>query len=191
MITTVTQDPPKGTPWGTADSVIKVAEGIYRIYTPSHGGYWLSDERHAVVLAAFGIQSTFAGGQWYEEDCDWSLVAIAFPEHFDKHLDAARAMLRSTRPEVYERFYCVVIPPGESYEKDRRAFMEKHREDFVVVSAHCNSDFQPVPYGFVLCHARIGGTGSKGRFLVRKDRYKARSKFGYVIQSDDAPVEET
>jgi hypothetical protein len=37
---------------------------------------------------------TFAGGNWYEEDCDWALVALSFPELFigTGAMDAARAL---------------------------------------------------------------------------------------------------
>jgi hypothetical protein len=33
---------------------------------------------------------TWAGGNWFEEDSDWHLVALAFPEAFEpKHVEAA------------------------------------------------------------------------------------------------------
>jgi hypothetical protein len=73
---------PIQTPWGVADSVELVAVGILSVSTPSHGGYKLSPERQAVVADRFPGFKTFAGGPWYEEDQDWAVVAIVFPEHF-------------------------------------------------------------------------------------------------------------
>lgn len=75
------------TPWGQSDSYEVVAPGIVSYSTPSHGGYRLTPERCAVVrqlLADRGCAGfePFAGWPWFEEDCDWCLVALAFPEHF-------------------------------------------------------------------------------------------------------------
>lgn len=73
---------PTSTPWGRADTVTKIADGIYRVDTPGHGGYWLSRSRNAVVRKRIPLFKTFAGGPWYEEDCDWAVVVAAFPECF-------------------------------------------------------------------------------------------------------------
>lgn len=71
------------TPWGAADIVTRVADGIWFCSTPSHGGYKLSAERLAQLRQKFpGLKKTFAGFPWFEEDCDWAYVALAFPEHF-------------------------------------------------------------------------------------------------------------
>lgn len=74
---------PKHTPWGPAQDKLQVAEGITQYNTASHGGYELSADRHAAVQQRFPKFHTFAGGSWYEEDQDWSIVAMTFPEHFD------------------------------------------------------------------------------------------------------------
>lgn len=70
------------TPWGYADSQRRVADGITFASTPSHGGYHLNPARHAELLARFPRFTTWAGGPWYEEDSDWAVVAITFPEAF-------------------------------------------------------------------------------------------------------------
>lgn len=75
--------PPIQTPWGLADSCKAVAPGIAFFSTPSHGGYRLSPERNAAVLAKLPGFQTFCGVPgWYEEDCDWAAVALTFPEYF-------------------------------------------------------------------------------------------------------------
>ena len=69
------------TPWGVPDSVRCIAAGIWWVSTPSHGGYWLSPDRLAAMPEPFKVLKTFGsvGPQWFEEDCDWAIVALAFP----------------------------------------------------------------------------------------------------------------
>ena len=43
-------------------------------------------------------------GRWFEEDCDWSIVALAFPEYFGaKDISQARDILKNYKPELYEQ----------------------------------------------------------------------------------------
>ena len=71
------------TPWGQSDDAgDAIAPGIVWYDTPSHGGFHLDEDRQAKVLEMFPHFQTFAGGPWYEEDCDWVIVVLAFPEHF-------------------------------------------------------------------------------------------------------------
>jgi hypothetical protein len=72
-------------------TVHEVAPGIVQVSTAGHGGYWLSPERRADMPAQYRDIRTFAGGPWYEEDCDWSLVVLSFPEHFDAKTRQAAA----------------------------------------------------------------------------------------------------
>jgi hypothetical protein len=73
------------TPWGIADFATEYAHGIVFFSTPSHGGFHLLPERNAEVLAKFPGFRTFSGAVgWYEEDCDWALVALTFPHLFGK-----------------------------------------------------------------------------------------------------------
>ena len=73
------------TPWGQSDTQREVAPGITSHSTASHGGYHLDRQRQARVEKRFPAFRTFAGGPWYEEDQDWAVVALAFPEHFDAY----------------------------------------------------------------------------------------------------------
>jgi hypothetical protein len=51
---------------------------------------------------SFGAQR--AAG-WYEEDVDWSIVALVFPQFFPAEaLDQARGILRAFRPAMLERW---------------------------------------------------------------------------------------
>jgi hypothetical protein len=79
------------TPWGIAEDVTHVADGIYFVSTPSHGGYFVAPEQRIGA----GLDPARA---WYEEDCAWALLAIARPDLFPAHaLDAARAVVEHAR----------------------------------------------------------------------------------------------
>jgi uncharacterized protein DUF7007 len=72
------------TPWGTADHVKRYAEGVTFYGTPSHGGFKLAPKQNARVPEALRKASFCGNGErgWYEEDCDWNIVAFVFPELF-------------------------------------------------------------------------------------------------------------
>ncbi len=93
---------PVETPWGPVQLVREIAPGIIRYDTASHGGYRLSPERVAAMPKALREFCPWAGPGWYEEDCDWSLVAVAFPQFFPPAaVTAAHDSLRHYRPELH------------------------------------------------------------------------------------------
>ncbi len=98
------------TPWGFANHIVEIAPGIVSYSTPSHGGIHLSDERIAEMPKALQDFVPFGSpqpgpGRWFEEDADWSVVALAFPEFFTEgDVQAAHATLKGYRPAVYEAF---------------------------------------------------------------------------------------
>lgn len=75
------------TPWGKADQVRHIGRGIKSVCTPSHGGYYVPPAELAKMPEA--ARKTHAGPGWYEEDCDWCLVALAFPDLFEEPAIAA------------------------------------------------------------------------------------------------------
>jgi hypothetical protein len=75
----------RNTPWGEADHVRQIANGIISFSTPRHGGILLTDARRQEMPAALRDVPTFAGGNWYEEDCDAGLVVLAFPQFFSPY----------------------------------------------------------------------------------------------------------
>ena len=84
------------TPWGYADLTAQIAEGITFHSTPSHGGFLLSHDRRQEMPERLRNHPTFAGGNWYEEDCDAAYVVTAFPQFFtyDQVLTAQRQVDR-------------------------------------------------------------------------------------------------
>jgi hypothetical protein len=78
------------TPWGTPQQQVCVAPGVTRLSTPSHGGYHLDAAATAALPPGLAGFETFAGGdgvggRWFEEDEDWCVVALAFPQLFDPY----------------------------------------------------------------------------------------------------------
>lgn len=105
------------TPWGPSQHAERVTRGITFYGTAGHGGYKVSAKLNASMPGHLRLDDG-----WYEEDCDWSLVVTAFPQHFDdKTREAAKRTLKAWKPEAYEAEYGVTLAPGESYMKDARA----------------------------------------------------------------------
>ena len=82
--------------WGPIQHLARVAEGIYRVDTASHGGDWLSSSRVDQVPASI---VPFRGNRsWWEEDSDWSVVALRWPEEFTAGLfNSAAGVEREAR----------------------------------------------------------------------------------------------
>ena len=87
------------TPWGESQTEHMLAPGILRVTTASHGGVRISAARRATMPEEYRRIPTFAGGNWYEEDCDWCIVALSFPEAFAAQVsrDAAAEMFEWLR----------------------------------------------------------------------------------------------
>lgn len=78
------------TPWGKADHQKRYgsAPNYVMFYsTPSHGGFLVSFDMGEKMPPGLRAVPTWAGtnayGKWYEEDCDWAIVALAFPALFE------------------------------------------------------------------------------------------------------------
>jgi hypothetical protein len=93
------------TPWGQSDGSKEYGSGIVFYSTSSHGGFHVT----ATLLAKMPdyMRDSFSGeGEWFEEDCAWSMVTTCFPERFsESEQKAAKETLRSTFPEMYAKFY--------------------------------------------------------------------------------------
>ena len=159
------------TPWGKVQDVNVLAPGIVNVSTASHGGIWLSPEKRKAMPNKRKA--------WYEEDCEWSLVALAFPEYFELEQPVAEQTAKNYFPEDYEKLTGKPVKVEESLKLSEGAFNEKHRNDLVVISA------VNVGNGLVKCVATLGGDRSAPArtFLIPGDEYRTRSRFGFVIEN--------
>ena len=73
------------TPWGSSQSIRTIAPGIRFVSTASHGGYCLEDWRLKEMPAILRCANSYSGAcsEWFEEDVEWALVCLSFPELFD------------------------------------------------------------------------------------------------------------
>lgn len=68
-------------PWGAIQTMTEVAPGILQVTTPSHGGLYVTADLVAQMPEHLR-ETPYSSGGWFEEDVDWALVALAFPQHF-------------------------------------------------------------------------------------------------------------
>lgn len=181
------------TPWGKAQTVTVLCDGIGFASTASHGGVKL-DRKHNAEVPEY-MRS--AGG-WYEEDCQWAIPFVVFEFELllfgsaatrktiqDKgHIDT----FRSWNPDAYEKFFNVMLKPGESFIRDEKLFYAEHAEDWLVNSAF--GEWQNgVEKGYIGACATKGGrsllngttTPPERFFLVPASEYAQRGKFSFVI----------
>jgi len=72
------------TPWGLSQSEHERIPGVIFYSTASHGGVRLSIARQAEFRRVFPDWSGWIGGcEWFEEDCDAVLPALAFASEYD------------------------------------------------------------------------------------------------------------
>lgn len=152
------------TPWGKAQGIKEIAEGIKLVFTASHGGFKLDRQRNKLVPEAFRNK-----GGWYEEDCECAKVILTFPQYFDeRQIQVAHQTAKNYFPFQYEIVYGVLIPLEESSEKREIDFREKTKDLWVAWSAW--GDWEPtVPKGMVGVKAQKGQ--EEAYFLVKREDY--------------------
>ena len=169
------------TPWGNAQTVRPLSEGILSITTASHGGIKLDRKRNAMVPKYMRLP-----GGWYEEDCDWAIPATVFPLSFASSLDAAEKSLRNWNPDAWEQFYGRTLDRSESFIKDERGFQEDNKNNYVIISA---LGVETVDKGRVVEYcASLGGKRGEGASLIygtiSPEEYEKRGRFGYVLSPE-------
>ena len=101
------------TPWGPAQSITLVGrvsrigeEGqmdardrtIFFVSTASHGGYYVPKGIVSRIPAhRQAAAARYAPPLWYEEDCEWASVALAFPEYFPPDAQAHASAILDQR----------------------------------------------------------------------------------------------
>ena len=79
------------------------------------------------------MESRWLDQSSYKEDEGWSIVAITFPNLFTSYeRRCAERTIRDSWPDAWEAIFGTMLQPGESREKDRRAFEQEHAGDWIV-----------------------------------------------------------
>jgi hypothetical protein len=163
------------TPWGWSQEIQEIAPGIRAITTSSHGGYKLDPKMNAKVHVAWRTR-----GGWYEEDCEWAIVAYTFRDcPCFSAADVAQALhkLKSQYPDAYTFVTGETVRVEESYVLQRRAEEEAAKgklQSYVAWGSWHNL----VPKGQVGVCCKVDGregTGPERYFLVPEKEYELRS----------------
>ncbi len=165
------------TPWGGSQLATIYAEGVVSHETSGHGGFHLSSDRNLQVDAA--VRSATG---WYEEDCEWAIVALTFPDLFTGYeRRCADDAARNSFPDYWEKLRGRQLSAGESWTKDRAEFDRVHADDWIVISAIISSHHP----GMTEVVATKGGKRDvqqeEHRFLISHEGYHGRGRFGFVI----------
>lgn len=97
--------PPTTSPWGHVDNRDRLAEGIWRVDTPSHGGIWLSPARAKLVPRYIVAASFLRRADWWEEDCDQAWPRLIFGDEIGLvQKDQALKALEIYRPKLLHRY---------------------------------------------------------------------------------------
>lgn len=153
--------PPRYTPWGDLDGETKVADGLWSVSTPSHGGIWMSAERRAEYRAIFNdIWDAVPDGPWLEEDEQWEYAALAWPQ--DMQPSAVFFAARSQHPRIEEWHAKNPEPRRIAAE-----FMARHGRDYYKGGGGTDRG------GWVFSFRRVDG---EGRRTVHTKDYPTSSK---------------
>ena len=101
------------TPWGWTKDVVELTEGVWRVWTPSHGGLKLSRERWDELPAA--VRDAMLTPTFAEEDCEEPIVRLLLGLGDDRVREEALMVAgyfeRYARALPFVRHY----PPGLHY----------------------------------------------------------------------------
>lgn len=144
------------TPWETPDHGSIYAPGIASVSTRSHGGFILTaemneriDERWRAPSGGYaGSADDVLDPEWrtrgnelpgfafYEEDEQWAIVAVSFPELFtDREMEFANRTLRNAYPDVWESVTGGTATAENSSGRRKAEFRKAHAGRWLVTCA--------------------------------------------------------
>ena len=165
------------TPWGGSQMAVIYAEGVVAHSTAGHGGFHLSADRNSNVHPLLRKDT-----RWYEEDCEWAIVALSFPDLFTGYeRSLAEKTIRNTWPDAWEAIHGAKLAEGESWARDRRAFDQRHAADYIVTSAIFSDQYPGMTEVVAVAGGDRRTDDDERRFLVPSDEYAGRGRFGFVI----------
>jgi hypothetical protein len=128
---------------------------------------------------------------WYEEDCEWSLVACVFPWAFsEEQAEEGRRVCRNWFPGVWERLTGEKLTGKNSYVRRQEEFAAENAEHWVAFTCRRASD-DP---GLLVVSCRLGycihgnrGSGPETEFLVPLAEYQGRGSMPFVADPERHP----
>jgi len=160
------------TPWGKADHKTAVTRGINFYSTPGHGGYSVSKGKFATMNPALAsIGEAYGSAVWFEEDCAYGAVYLAFPEYFEaSKVEYAHESIKNYFPDAYEAAFGVKLTAEESLTLREREHHARNVNNYVVKAAW-GSWYEKCPEGFVFVVAERAVDGNQKAFLVPENDY--------------------
>ena len=110
----MTTEKPICTPWGWTRDIEEVADGVWRVWTSTHGGLKLSRERWNELPSA--VRDTMLNSLFAEEDCEEPIVRTILEIGDDRDREMARKVA-----EYFERYAPVLHHVGSHPSKGRRS----------------------------------------------------------------------
>ena len=177
------------TPWGKSQTQEQYAEGITLYSTAGHGGFLVEYRLNQTIPEYARVKDG-----WYEEDCEWAIVALFFPAAFDlKEVLNAENTIKNWMPDIWEKKNNCVLPIEESHAKQEKDFENRNIGNYLVRSAagdRCNDpEYGQTPQGMVLCMAHKllpdhTYDRKKHYFYATQANYDTRGHFSYVIKDE-------
>lgn len=176
------------TPWGKSQGAsVYVEKGIYLHTTARHGGMKVYAKLNRQIPEPYRNEDG-----WYEEDCEFSKVIVSLPQYFSqREIRQATETVINFYPDEYEKVTGNKVLPGQSTERDRQIFLQKHGNDLIAISA-LGFDTE-TGEKMVEVIASVGGVRSRYEnnqlievetrtFIVPEEEYSQnRRPFGFVI----------
>jgi hypothetical protein len=175
------------TPWGKSQSAKKITRGIVSYSCAGHGGIHVSPTMNARMPKPLRIESG-----WYEEDCEWARVCLAFAQWFKmSDVDHAHSSLKNWSPDDYQAWRRehdpdYILPVSESLKLREREFCVKHANDYVTVSA-IDSKYHP---GMVEVSTVRGGRLPNGHYASKDEKRFLVPSSEYVFTNGSFVVDQ-
>jgi hypothetical protein len=195
----ITQHKKAHSPWGKVDGHSPFGDlGLYHHSTPGHGGIYVPDEMLSRMPKPYRDANHYGGGNWFEEDCEWALVALSFPSGLsEKQIESATRTVKNWYPHAWMAVTGETLIPEDSSKLRDERDREIAKDKYVAVCAwgHGNNTTHnriDVPPGMIGVCAAIGGRDKNGHcdhsteryFLVPEEEYQTRSSFGFIMHKE-------
>lgn len=134
------ENAPSRSPWGVVDHSQQIAEGVYWVGTPSHGGLMVRQRIASELLTPSAQKEAEPYGLWlcFEEDCAYAVALFERPEWADvmakQYPPGAHQLTTERLHEVVSLYHlpyleAVNFPPhceecAESYRRHKRELAE-------------------------------------------------------------------
>jgi hypothetical protein len=157
---------PKYSPWGEIQRVDEIIPGIWKVSTPSHGGWYVEEKVILSDEAKKYATEKGSHGYWYEEDIKWAIPAHELFDQVKDRISASKDklffILSRWEPEYLQGRG---IKPDEgalsSWERSHEDGKKRINKDPDLITAAWGEGSVPgyslrVPKGQVLVHTADG-----------------------------------